>query len=55
MFGIGTINFNCGTGTLIQVDANEAAGGSNFVTIAKISEITGLDEITLYTDGNIIL
>lgn len=44
-----------GTDTIVQVDANGLTGGSSYSSIAQIDNITGLDEATLYTDGNIII
>ncbi len=50
------VNFvDSGGDTLVQVDANGTAGGSSFTTIGQINGLTGLDEATLYTDGNIIV
>jgi Ca2+-binding RTX toxin-like protein len=46
---------NSGTDTLIQIDANGLTGGSAFTTVGQINNITGLDEVTLYTDGNIVV
>lgn len=43
-----------GADTLLQIDVNGADGGSNFVTIATLSGVTGLSASTLYDDGNII-
>lgn len=44
-----------GTDTIVRVDADGLANGSNFQAIATINGITGLDEVTLFTDGNIII
>jgi Ca2+-binding RTX toxin-like protein len=44
-----------GTDTVVQVDGNGLTGGSNFQAIATINGITGLDENTLYSNGNIIV
>ena len=44
-----------GGNTLVQVDANGLTGGSSFTTIAQIDGLTGLDEATLYADGQIIV
>jgi len=50
------LNFDdsSGTDTVVQVDANGAAGGANFQAIADINGVTGLDEVALFTGGNII-
>ena len=45
---------NSGSDTLIQVDTNGATGGFNYVTIGIIEDITGMDEVALYANGNII-
>lgn len=47
------LNFNdsSGTDTIVQVDS---AGGGSFSDIATINGVTGLDEVTLFTNGNII-
>ncbi len=42
-----------GDDTLVQVDAN--GGGDEFQTIAQLQNIAGLDEATLYENGNIIV
>ncbi|HPF78268.1 MAG TPA: lectin-like protein, partial [Alphaproteobacteria bacterium] len=44
-----------GTDTLVQVDANGLSGGTSFQTIAQLDNITGLDEATLYANGNIVV
>jgi len=50
------VNFvDSGGDTLVQVDADGTAGGTNFTTIGQIVGVTGLDEATLLTDGNIIV
>ena len=43
-----------GGDTLIQVDTNGATGGFTYVTIGEIEGITGLDEVALFANGNII-
>ena len=47
------LNFDdsSGTDTVIEVDS---AGGGAHSAIATITGITGLDEVTLFTGGNII-
>ncbi len=44
-----------GTDTLIQIDSDGLTGGSSFVTAGQFNNITGLDEVTLFTDGNIVV
>ena len=41
--------------TLVQVDANGLTGGTSFLTVARIDGLTGLDETTLFNDGNIVV
>jgi Ca2+-binding RTX toxin-like protein len=41
--------------TLVQVDADGTASGTNFQTIARLDGIVGLDEVTLYNAGDIIV
>ena len=49
------LNFvNSGGNTLIQVDANGVWGGSSFTTVGQLNNVTGLDESTLYGNGQII-
>lgn len=51
------VNFDdsSGTDTIVQVDANGLTGGSTFLDISIINGITGLDEATLYANGNIVV
>ncbi len=44
-----------GTDTIVRVDSDGLANGTNYQAIATINGITGLDETTLYNDGNIIV
>ncbi|MEM9469141.1 MAG: type I secretion C-terminal target domain-containing protein [Pseudomonadota bacterium] len=44
-----------GTDTVVRVDGNGLTGGVNFQAIATINGITGLDEATLFANGNIIV
>ncbi len=44
-----------GSDTLVQVDGDGLTGGSSFQTIASLNGLTGLDENTLFADGNIIV
>ncbi len=49
------VNFvDSGANTLVQVDSNGTTGGTAWTTIGQINDLTGLDEATLYSDGNII-
>ncbi len=41
--------------TLIQVDANGTTGGTSFLTIGRLDGIVGLDEVTLFNAGNLII
>ncbi len=41
--------------TLVQVDRDGAGTDHGFENIAKIFDLNGLDEVTLHTDGNIII
>ena len=41
--------------TLVQVDANGTAGGTTYQTIARLDGIVGLDEVTLFNAGDIII
>ncbi len=50
------VNFvDSGGNTIVQVDTNGTTGGANFQDVATINGITGLDELSLFTDGNIIV
>jgi Ca2+-binding RTX toxin-like protein len=51
------VNFDdsSGTDTIVQVDRDGTAGGFGFQDIAEINGITGLDEATLYSNGNIVV
>ena len=40
-----------GTDTIIRVDSDGTAGGTNFQAVATINGITGLDETTLFNEG----
>ncbi len=42
-----------GTDTIVQIDANGLTGGVSFSDVAEIRGITGLDEATLFANGNI--
>lgn len=44
-----------GGNTTIAVDADGAAGGSNFVNVAVIDGVTGLDLNTMVADGSLIV
>lgn len=44
-----------GNNTLVQVDTDGTANGTNFTTIAQINDATGLDEATLHANSNIIV
>mgnify|MGYP005999120619 CR=1 FL=1 len=41
--------------TLVQVDADGTTSGVNFQTIARLDSIVGLDEVSLYNAGDIIV
>ena len=43
-----------GSDTIVSVDLNGTIGGSNFVDIAKIVGISGLDAAKMYTDGHLL-
>ncbi|MBL4590078.1 MAG: calcium-binding protein, partial [Alphaproteobacteria bacterium] len=50
------LNFvDSGSDTLVQIDSNGNSGGSSFTTIGQINGLTGLDEATLYGNGQIIV
>jgi Ca2+-binding RTX toxin-like protein len=51
------VNFDdsSGTDTIIEVDRDGLAGGFGFQDMAQINGITGLDEATLYANGNIVV
>lgn len=44
-----------GPHTLVSVDYDGAANGANFVRIAKLIDVSGLDAQTLVDDGNLLL
>ncbi len=49
------LNFvDSGGNTLIQIDANGASGGLSFSTVGQLNGLTGLDEATLFGNGQII-
>ncbi len=50
------VNFSAsGDDTLVQVDSNGTTGGTIYQTIGLLDGITGLDEVTFFNDGNIIV
>lgn len=44
-----------GTDMLVQIDSDGLSGGSSYSTIASLEGITGLDEASLYANGNIVV
>ena len=50
------VNFlDDGTNITVQIDANGLSGGSSFSDICLLENVTGLDEATLYSNGNIVV
>lgn len=50
------INFsNSGDHSIMSIDANGSAGGSNFVDVAELRGLSNLDEASLYANGNIVI
>ncbi len=43
-----------GANSTLSVDANGLAGGVNFIDVAQVNGLNGLDALTLETDGNLI-
>ncbi|MBK9585979.1 MAG: type I secretion C-terminal target domain-containing protein [Alphaproteobacteria bacterium] len=44
-----------GANSFVSVDADGALNGSNFINVARLTGVTGLDVNQLYADGNIVI
>ncbi len=44
-----------GANSFVSVDADGAANGQNFINVARLTGVTGLDVNQLYADGNIVI
>ncbi len=50
------LNFSeAGGNTTVQIDANGAAGGTNWTNVAVLTGVTGLDEVTLFNAARVVV